>query len=105
MTAPKTAALLAVCSLFIGGCKDKESAGPDRPPLGAPPPPTSTSSAGAKSNGATPCSGGGGEVKDPVSGGFFPKTAGGFCVDPNGDAMVYGDKEKHSMDEVCTKEF
>src|SRR5207237_445626 len=36
---------------------------------------------------------------------MLPRAVGGYCIDPHGDAMVYGEKEKHTMDEVCTKEF
>ena len=68
---------------------------------GAPPPPPPPS-ASAKSNA---CAAGGGEVKDGQSAAFFPRVVGGFCVDPQGNEKVYGDKEKFSMDQVCTTAF
>ena len=81
----------------LAGCKDDPAkVTRDNPP---PPPPPAAS---AKPN---VCASGGGEVKDPTSKDWLPRTTSGYCIDPNGDAMVYGDKEKHSMDEVCTKEF
>ena len=68
---------------------------------GAPPPPPPPS-ASAKSNA---CAAGGGEVKDGPSAAFFPRVVGAFCVDPQGNEKVYGDKEKFSMDQVCTTAF
>lgn len=80
----------------LSGCKDEAKPTSDNPP---PPPPPSAST---KPN---VCAAGGGEVKDPATKDFFPRALGGYCIDPNGDAMVYGDKAQHTMDEVCTKEF
>ena len=48
---------------------------------------------------------GGGELSDPISAPFFPRTAGGYCVDPQGEIKTYGEKGKLSMDEVCTTAF
>ena len=50
---------------------------------GAPPPPIASSKPGA-------CASGGGTVKDSVSAAFFPRTAGDYCVDPNGEARAFG---------------
>jgi hypothetical protein len=88
-----------VCLALTGilACKDDPAkVAADNPP---PPPPPSAST---KPN---VCASGGGEVKDVATKDVFPRSSAGYCVDPNGDAMVYGDKEKHTMDEVCTKEF
>jgi hypothetical protein len=89
-------ALLLGLGVLSTSCKDdkpKEAA----PPL--PPPPASTApKAGA-------CSGGGGELSDAVSAPFVPKSAGGYCVDPQGEVKTYGEKGKLSMDEVCTTAF
>jgi hypothetical protein len=81
----------------LAACEEKEKPQGTPPP---PPPPTATSPAGAN-----PCAGGGGQIKDEVSKGFFPRTAGGFCIDPNAQEKTYGEKGTLSMDEVCTKAF
>lgn len=44
-------------------------------------------------------------MSDPVSASFFPRVAGGYCVDPQGEVKTYGEKGKFSMDEVCTTAF
>lgn len=68
---------------------------------GAPPPPPPPS-ASARTNA---CASGGGEVKDAQSSAFFPRSVGTLCLDPQGNEKVYGDKEKFSMDQVCTTAF
>ena len=84
--------MLAACT----SCKD------DKPkPDNAPPPPPP--SAGVAKAGA--CTNGGGENTDSVSAPFFPKTVGGYCLDPQGEVKTYGEKGKLSMDEVCTTAF
>jgi hypothetical protein len=92
------AALAGLAGLAGVACDNgsKSSAGNGAPP---PPPPPSAS---AKTNA---CAGGGGEVKDATSTSFFPRVVGSFCVDPQGNEKVYGDKEKFSMDQVCTTAF
>lgn len=40
-----------------------------------------------------------------MSASFFAKTAGGYCIDPQGEIKTYGEKGKLSMDEVCTTAF
>ncbi len=35
----------------------------------------------------------------------MPRSAGGFCVDPQTEVKTYGDKGKLTMDEVCTTAF
>jgi Family of unknown function (DUF6599) len=85
-------ALLAGAQVACNHDDNKESGG------GAPPPPPPPSSAAAKVNA---CAGGGGEVKDPVSAGFFPRQVAGYCIDPNGDVTTYGDQGKLKLENVC----
>lgn len=88
---------LALGAVVLGGCKD------DKPKEdNAPPPPPPSASAATK---AGACANGGGEDTDPVSAPFFPRTAGGYCIDPMGEVKTYGEKGKLSMDEVCTTAF
>ncbi|HVH46370.1 MAG TPA: DUF6599 family protein [Labilithrix sp.] len=96
----KAASRLLVASLVLSAgasssCKDDKPK--DTPP---PPPPSPVASAKAGA-----CTSGGGELTDPVSAAFFPKAAGGYCVDPQGEIKTYGEKGKLSMDEVCTTAF
>lgn len=81
--------LLFVCA----ACKE------DKPKSDTPPP---SAVSPAKAGG---CSAGGGELTDAVSAPFFAKSAGGYCVDPQGEIKTYGEKGKLSMDEVCTTAF
>jgi len=60
----------------------------------APPPPVVSSQAGV-------CSSGGGQVKDAVSGGYFPRVAGEYCIDPNGEAKTFGEQGAAPLDAVC----
>ena len=97
---PLSACLVSVM-LLVGACsgcskEGKRSGGGDPPP--PPPPSASNAKAGA-------CAGGGGELTDPVSAPFLPKTVAGYCVDPQGEVKTYGEKGKLSMDEVCTTAF
>lgn len=85
--------LFVVCA----GCSKEEKRGGDAPPL-SPPPPVQSANAGA-------CAGGGGELSDPVSAPFLPKTVTSYCVDPQGEVKSYGEKAKLSMDDVCTTAF
>ncbi len=87
--------LLFVCAGALTGCKDDKPKGGTPPP---PPPPTASAKAGA-------CANGGGEVTDPISASFFPRTTSGYCLDPQGEVKTYGEKGKLSMDEVCTTAF
>jgi hypothetical protein len=85
--------LLSACS----GCsKEEKRGGGDTPP--PPPPSASAAKAGA-------CANGGGELTDPISAAYLPKTVSGYCVDPQGEVKTYGEKGKLSMDEVCTTAF
>ncbi|RYG15047.1 hypothetical protein EON82_26725, partial [bacterium] len=79
--------------VLLAACKKEEAPAP--PP---PPPAADLPKPGA-------CAAGGGEVKDPVSSAFFPRTQGTYCVDPQGETKTYGEKGKYSMDEVCTTAF
>lgn len=81
--------------LALSGCTEKPKQ--DNPP---PPPPPSAVSAKAGA-----CASGGGALSDALSAPFFPKTVGGYCVDPQGEVKTYGEKGKHTMDEVCTTAF
>lgn len=94
MTRALLASVLSLCALTASCKEDKPNPTPPPPP----PPAASTAKAGA-------CSGGGGELTDSVSAPFFPKSAGGYCVDPQGEIKTYGEKGKLSMDEVCTTAF
>jgi hypothetical protein len=83
----------------VVGCKKDESSG-DRP--APPPPPPAPSVVPAESR---PCASGGGQNTDPISAPLVPRSAGGYCLDPQGEPKTYGDKGKLSMDEVCTTAF
>lgn len=88
--------LIASSSACTGCSKDeKRGGGGDVPP---PPPSASNAKAGA-------CASGGGELTDPVSAAYLPRSVGGYCVDPQGELKTYGEKGKLSMDEVCTTAF
>jgi hypothetical protein len=89
---------LAAMLPLLAACPSKDAARKDEPPPPPPPPASAGLSPGA-------CASGGGEVKDPVSAGFFPRAAGGFCLDPNGETKTYGDNAKHPKEEVCTTLF
>jgi hypothetical protein len=84
----------ALTSLVITNCSK------DKPPSEgtAPPPVESAPKPGA-------CAGGGGQIADPVSAGYFPRQAAGYCVDPNGETRVFGEGGKLSMDAICTEAF
>lgn len=80
---------LVVCSL-VAACKR----GGDTTEGQAPPPPVVSSQPGA-------CASGGGVVKDPVSAAYFPRVAGDYCIDPNGDAKTFGEGATAPLDAVC----
>lgn len=89
-------ALLLLATLTA--CKDDKAKGDTPPP---PPPPPSATTGGT----AGACANGGGTVTDAISAPFFPRTAGGYCVDPQSEVKTYGEKGKLGMDEVCTTAF
>jgi hypothetical protein len=84
-----------LCLWLVTSCKDDKPKSDTPPP---PPPAVSSAKAGA-------CTAGGGDLTDAVSAPFFAKSAGGYCVDPQGEIKTYGEKGKLSMDEVCTTAF
>jgi Family of unknown function (DUF6599) len=88
---------VAFVILCLSGC-DKKSESSSQPERGAPPPPIESSKPGV-------CSGGGGTMKDAVSAPFFARTAGDYCIDPNGEARAYGDRAPANLDKVCTELF
>ncbi|MFO0663668.1 MAG: DUF6599 family protein [Polyangiaceae bacterium] len=106
---PARSLLLALLSLsaVTGGCKEDPKPTPPPPGLGAGSSSAASSAAPSASASAkaSACAGGGAEVKDAVSGAYFPRTVGGYCVDPNSEVRTYGEKAKYTMDEVCTTAF
>ncbi|MGO9837493.1 MAG: DUF6599 family protein [Polyangiaceae bacterium] len=91
-------ALLAFLDLGASACDKHDDAQGGSPP---PPPPA----ASAPSGGREVCAGGGGQDTDPISAPFVPRSAGGYCLDPQGEPKTYGDQGKLSMDDVCTTAF
>ena len=77
--------------LLVSGCKNEKT----EERGSAPPPVAETAKPGA-------CASGGGTVDDPVQGEFFVRTAGSYCLEPQGDTKTYGDRGKLTMDQVCT---
>jgi hypothetical protein len=96
LRSPLASVLALLFSVACASCKE------DKPRSDTPPPPPPPTVASAKAGG---CSTGGGELTDSVSAPFFVRTAGGYCVDPQGEIKTYGEKGKLSMDEVCTTAF
>jgi hypothetical protein len=80
---------------LVFSCSKSEKSGDHGAP---PPPPVETARRGA-------CASGGGQVADPVSAPFFPRTVGEYCLDPQGETRTYGDQGKLDMDAVCTTAF
>jgi hypothetical protein len=88
----RSVAQIACVALLALSCSKKE----EKAEQGSAPPPIQSSKPGA-------CASGGGTVADVQSGGWFPKLAGGYCVDPNGEARAYGEAAKGTLDTVCTE--
>ena len=84
--------LVCVLPLALLACSKKE----EKLEQGSAPPPVASSKPGV-------CASGGGSVSDAVSSAYFPKQAGGFCLDPNGDARTYGEAAKGTLETVCTE--
>lgn len=84
----------AFAVILAASCSKKE---PEQE-QGAAPPPVESSKPGA-------CASGGGTVKDTVSAKFFPRTAGTYCIDPNGETRSYGKEATGTLDTVCTEQF
>jgi len=87
----RSALPLVLLAFFLGACKNEKTEERGSPP----PPPVETAKPGA-------CASGGGTVDDPVQGEFFVRTAGSYCIEPQGDTRTYGDRGKLTMDQVCT---
>jgi hypothetical protein len=83
---------LACCVWLVLGCSKKE----EKVERGSAPPPVASSKPGA-------CASGGGSVSDALSSAYFPKVAGAYCIDPNGDARTYGEAAKGTLETVCTE--
>ena len=47
------------------------------------------------------CAGGGGTLADAQSAPFFPRTSGGYCLDPNGGDKTYGEGGSLPIDKIC----
>lgn len=90
----KRALALLLC-LVLSGCDKKPAPEAEK---GAAPPPIESSKPGA-------CSGGGGTVKDKVSAPLIPRSAGDYCLDPNGDVRAYGESAPADLGKVCTELF
>lgn len=88
----RRALVVACCAWLSFSCTKKE----EKPEQGSAPPPVASSKPGA-------CASGGGTLSDPISSAYFPKLAGGYCIDPNGDARTYGESAKGTLETVCTE--
>lgn len=91
-------------ALFLAVACDR---GDDTRRNAAPPPPPPPSATGSSSARADVCAaeGGGGTYADSISAPMVPRSAAGFCLDPQSEPKTYGDKGKLTMDEVCTTAF
>jgi hypothetical protein len=87
--------VFGVLSMLVSSCSKEEKSADNGAP---PPPPVQATKPGA-------CASGGGQVGDPISGPFFPRTVAGYCIDPQGETRTYGDQGKLDMDAVCTTAF
>jgi hypothetical protein len=83
-------ALLAAVTLLLlaSACTKSEEARRE------PPPPPATGRPAA-------CAAGGGRIADATSAPFFPRAAGGFCLDPNGGDKTFGDGAPLPIDHIC----
>ena len=85
--------VIAACfALLAVSCSKKA----EKAEQGSAPPPVASSKPGA-------CTSGGGSVSDAASSAYFPKLAGAYCIDPNGDARTYGEAAKGTLETVCTE--
>lgn len=91
------------CAATAVGCDDKKGGPPAPDPAsvpaqrGAAPPPPADS---AGKPGA--CKSGGGEIKDAVSAPLFPRTAAGYCVNPDGETQAFGEKAGKPIEGICS---
>lgn len=88
---PNAFAVYLAALLVLPACRKKENANEGSAP---PPPPVVSSQPGV-------CASGGGTVKDAVSAGYFPRTAGEYCIDPNAEAKTFGEGAAAPLDGVC----
>ena len=88
-------AIGVVSACVLPACDKKQDAVAER---GAAPPPIASSKPGV-------CTSGGGTPGDAVSAASFPKVAGDYCVDPNGETRAYGEQASATLDKVCTELF
>jgi hypothetical protein len=90
----------------LTGCpsKDENRSAPPPPQASAP---SAGSAAAPSSAGAAPagCASGGGEIGDARTAAFFPRSAGGYCVDPQGETKTFGESAKHPREDVCVALF
>src|SRR5262245_59814819 len=93
---PRRAAV--ACLLLTLSCDKDKDKKQDTPP----PPPPPIASLAAKPGA---CASGGGTVTDTISAQWFPRTAGGYCLDPQGETKTYGEKAKLTLEDVCTMAF
>ncbi|MBI5537207.1 MAG: hypothetical protein HY898_31085 [Deltaproteobacteria bacterium] len=77
------------------GCKDKPEERRAPPPN---PPPSASAASKA-------CANGGGSLKDPAVAAIFPRSSGGYCLDPNGEVRSFGEGSPKPLDAVCTEAF
>jgi hypothetical protein len=82
---------------LLAGCDkgDKATAEPGGQ-RGTPPPPPAESAAKAGA-----CNGGGGEIKDAIAAPLLPRAAGGFCLNPDGAAQIFGEKAAKPINGIC----
>ncbi len=90
----RLAPLMLTSLSLLYSCDKKD----DLKEQGAVPPPIESSKPGA-------CAQGGGDVKDKVTAKFFPRQAGSYCVDPNGETRSYGKDASGTLETVCTEQF
>jgi hypothetical protein len=87
---------MVLLPLLGGACDRHDDAGGATPPPALPSPDSAARDV---------CAGGGGQDSDPISAPLVPRSAGGYCIDPQADPKTYGEQGKLSMDDVCTTAF
>lgn len=93
----RSALLLGLLALSITtGCDKSEKPAPDQgaKPKGAPPPPEASAKPGA-------CKDGGGQIGDGAAAALFPRASGGYCINPEGQVGLFGDKAPKPIDGIC----
>ncbi len=84
-----------VLALAVSACNKKNELEGEQ---GVAPPPVASSKPGL-------CASGGGKPTDAVSAGYFPRTVGDYCIDPNAETRAYGENAPGTLDKVCTELF